>query len=148
VVNYQQRLDTTFGALADPIRRELLAKLARQGESSVSTLAQPHPISLPAIMKHLGVLERAGLISWRKDGRTRHCRLVSEALQQAGDWIDQYRSFWEGQLDSLDKYLEQQTAQEALECPHPKPQQNACDSRESSPRRGKKSSARGRKPAS
>ncbi len=104
MVNYPSRLDATFSALADPTRRAILAHLAR-GESTVTKLAEPFDISLPAVTKHLTVLENAGLILREKDGRVRRCRLVAEPLRQASQWIDYYRSFWEGQLDALSTYL-------------------------------------------
>src|ERR1700739_3433504 len=97
-------LDPVFGALADPTRRAILASLAG-GEASVSDLARPHRMSLPAVLKHLRVLERARLVAQRKTGRVRHCRLVALPLKDATDWLAQYRLFWEGQLDSLDRYL-------------------------------------------
>jgi DNA-binding transcriptional ArsR family regulator len=104
MVNILTPLDTIFGALADPTRRAILASLAK-GEASVSELARPHPMSLPAILKHLRVLEDAGLVAQRKSGRVRHCRLVAQPLKDATDWLEQYRLFWERQLDSLDRYL-------------------------------------------
>src|SRR5437867_6414854 len=97
-------LDRTFTALADPIRRSVLASL-RRGERSVSELAAPHPISLPAFLKHLAVLERAGLLSARKTGRVRRCRLQAAPLARATDWLADYRTFWEGSLASLERYL-------------------------------------------
>jgi DNA-binding transcriptional ArsR family regulator len=106
MVKQSTRLDATFSALADPTRRAMLAALMRR-EATVSELAEPHNISLPAVMKHLGVLERAGLVSQRKIGRERRCRLTAHALQPAAEWIAQYRQFWERQLDSLERYLSQ-----------------------------------------
>jgi DNA-binding transcriptional ArsR family regulator len=108
MVNYlPARLDTVFGALADPTRRAILASLAG-GEASVSELARPHRMSLPAIMKHLRALERAGLVAQDKRGRVRHCRLVAAPLREANEWLVQYRLFWEGRLDSLERYLSEQ----------------------------------------
>jgi DNA-binding transcriptional ArsR family regulator len=104
MVNYNRQLDTTFQALADPTRRAIVAALAR-GQASVTELARPHRMSLPAVMKHLRVLQRAGLLTQRKSGRTRRCRLKPKPLQQAEAWISQYRMFWEGQFDALDRYL-------------------------------------------
>jgi DNA-binding transcriptional ArsR family regulator len=98
------RLDATFSALADPTRRAMLTVLMRR-EATVSELAEPHDISLPAVMKHLRVLEGAGLVSQRKIGRERHCRLTADAMKPASDWIAQYRQFWERQFDALDRYL-------------------------------------------
>jgi DNA-binding transcriptional ArsR family regulator len=104
MVKKSSPLDATFSALADPTRRAMLKVLMRR-EATVSELAGPHKISLPAVMKHLGVLERAGLVSQRKIGRERHCRLTAHALKPASDWIAQYRQFWERHLDALDRYL-------------------------------------------
>lgn len=104
MVKQSSRLDATFSALSDPTRRAMLKVLMRR-EASVSELAEPHNISLPAAMKHLRVLERARLVSQRKVGRERRCRLTAESLKPASDWIGQYRQFWEGQFDALDRYL-------------------------------------------
>jgi DNA-binding transcriptional ArsR family regulator len=112
MVNYNRRLDTVFQALADPTRRALVAALAR-GQASVTELARPHRMSLPAVMKHLGVLQRAGLVTQRKRGRVRRCRLAARPLQQAQAWIAQYRAFWETQFDALDRYLAQQNTEES-----------------------------------
>ena len=107
MVKYNHReLDTTFGALADSTRRGILEQLAG-GESSVTELAQPFDISLPAISKHLRVLERAGLLNQEKDGRVRRCRLDAGPMKEASDWISRYQRFWEQQLDSLARYLDQ-----------------------------------------
>lgn len=111
MVNYSRRLDATFQALADPTRRAIVAALAR-GQASVTELARPHRMSLPAVMKHLRVLERAGLVTQRKTGRTRRCRLSPQPLQRAEAWISQYRMFWEGQFDALDRYLKRQSTEE------------------------------------
>ena len=97
-------LDRTFSALADPTRRAILVRLA-QGEASVSQLAEPFDISLPATLKHLGVLERAGLIARTKEGRVSRCRLVADPLKDAAEWITHYRRFWERQLDALARHL-------------------------------------------
>ena len=105
MVNYRARLDSTFGALADPTRRAILARLAL-GETTVNELAKPFPASLPAITKHLGKLERAGLVTSEKRGRERHCRLAARPLKDAADWIAQYEQFWAGQFDRLEKHLE------------------------------------------
>jgi DNA-binding transcriptional ArsR family regulator len=107
VVKYERTLDATFAALADPTRRAILARLT-QGQASVSELAKPYRMSLPAVMKHLRVLQHAGLVSQEKTGRVRRCRLAGETLRQAADWLATYRVFWETQLDSLDRYLTQQ----------------------------------------
>jgi len=105
------RLSITFAALADPTRRALLAHLAK-GEASVTELAQPFQMSLPAISKHLKVLERAGLIVRGREAQWRPCRLEAEPLKDAADWIEQYRQFWEESLDRLDDYLQELQAEE------------------------------------
>jgi len=119
MVNYYRRLDATFGALADPTRRAILVALMR-GQSSVTELARPHRMSLPAVMKHLRVLQRAGLVSQRKIGRSRRCRLVARPLKNAEEWISQYRAFWETQFDALDRYLSQSNEKEIPEWPKSK----------------------------
>jgi DNA-binding transcriptional ArsR family regulator len=111
VVKYKRSLDTTFAALADPTRRGILAALT-QGQASVSDLAKPYCMSLPAVMKHLRVLTQAGLVSQEKTGRVRRCRLAGESLRQAADWLARYRVFWETQFDSLDRYLKEQSTTE------------------------------------
>jgi DNA-binding transcriptional ArsR family regulator len=103
----QQRLNETFAALADPTRREILITLA-EGDRSVGELAAPFDMSLPAISKHLGVLERAGLISREREGRVRHCSLQPERLGDALQWIAQYGRFWEESFDSLERLLAEQ----------------------------------------
>jgi len=100
----QDHLSTTFAALADPTRRAILARLA-SGECSVSELAEPFDISLPAVTKHLKVLERAGLIRRGREAQWRPCRLEAQPLRDASHWIDRYRRFWEGRLDRLGDYL-------------------------------------------
>jgi len=101
----EKTLDTTFLALADPTRRAILAVL-HHGDASVSDLARPHKMSMPAVMKHIAVLERAGLVSHHKTGRTRRCHLVASPMQQASAWLGTYRRFWEGRLDALENFLE------------------------------------------
>ena len=98
-------LDDVFLALSDPTRRAILDRLA-QGEASGTELARPFPISVPAISKHLRVLERADLIRRRKDGRVHRFRLAADAMREASTWLDKYRSLWETQFDSLAAYLE------------------------------------------
>lgn len=98
------RLSTTFAALADPTRRALLARLAL-GETSVTELAEPFDISLPAISKHLKVLERAGLIARGREAQWRPCRLEAGPLKDANAWLEFYRRFWEQSFDRLDEYL-------------------------------------------
>jgi DNA-binding transcriptional ArsR family regulator len=98
------RLSTTFAALADPTRRAILARLA-SGQASVKELAQPFEMSLPAVSKHLKVLERAGLIARGRKAQWRPCRLEANPLKDAADWLDHYRRFWEQSLDRLEDYL-------------------------------------------
>ena len=99
------RLDQTFAALADPTRRRILADLAR-GEQCVTRLARPYAMSLPAISKHLRVLEKAGLLRRRRYGRVHEMRLEANPLKAAAQWVEEYRKFWEGSLDRLAAYLE------------------------------------------
>jgi DNA-binding transcriptional ArsR family regulator len=98
------RLSITLAALADPTRRAILARLAL-GETSVTELAAPFDMSLPAVSKHLKVLERAGLIARGRDAQWRPCRLHAEPLREVADWIEHYRRFWEQSLDRLEGYL-------------------------------------------
>jgi DNA-binding transcriptional ArsR family regulator len=99
-----QSLDATFGALSDPTRRAIVEQLTL-GEASVGELAEPFDVSLPAISKHLTVLEDAGLVVRTRQGRNRRCRLVEEPIREVLEWIASYGSFWEGQLDSLERFL-------------------------------------------
>jgi DNA-binding transcriptional ArsR family regulator len=109
MVKYQdQALDRTFAALADPTRRALLARLGSQDNISVSELAQPFAMSLPAIMKHLGVLSDAGLIARAKTGRIVACRLTAEPMQQAIGWLNRYQRFWSENLDRLAAFVEEE----------------------------------------
>ena len=105
------RLDATFAALADPTRRAILARLAR-GETTVQDLAEPFAMSLPAISKHLKVLERAGLISRSREAQWRPCRIEPRALKDVDDWLDHYRRFYDESFDRLNKYLGQLQRQE------------------------------------
>ena len=112
MVKYQSDpLSEIFGALADPTRRAILARLAL-GESSVGELAEPFEMSLPAVSKHLGVLETAGLVQREKQGRVRRCQLDGRPLEAAATWIEPYRQFWETRLDSLARYLAETQAQQ------------------------------------
>ena len=104
-------LSTTFAALADPTRRAILARLS-SGEAAVTELAKPFDVSLPAISKHLKVLERAGLISRGRDAQWRPCRLEGGALKDVSMWVGQYRKFWEENFDRLDDYLQKIQAEE------------------------------------
>ena len=109
MVKYQDHtLDRTFAALADPTRRALLAQLGEQQSLSVSELARPFPMSLPAIMKHLDVLSDAGLITRTKTGRTVACRLTAAPMEQAMDWLNRYQRFWSAQLDRLAAFVEEE----------------------------------------
>jgi DNA-binding transcriptional ArsR family regulator len=98
------QLSSTFSALADPTRRAILARLA-EGEATVNQLAEPFPITLQAVSKHLKVLEGAGLIARGRSAQLRPSRLQGEALKQAADWLADYRGFWEGSFDRLDEHL-------------------------------------------
>lgn len=100
------RLSMTFAALADPTRRAILARLTA-GEISVTELAAPFDISLPAVTKHLQVLERAGLVSRSRQAQWRPCKLEAAPLLAASGWIDEYRQYWEASLDRLDTYLQE-----------------------------------------
>jgi DNA-binding transcriptional ArsR family regulator len=107
-------LTTTLAALADPTRRAILARLAL-GETSVTELAEPFPMSLPAVSKHLKVLERAGLIARGRAAQWRPCRLHAAPLKDVADWIEHYRAFWEQSLDRLEGYLQELQAKDAKE---------------------------------
>ena len=98
------QLSTTFAALADPTRRAILARLAG-GDATVGELAEPFAMTMPAISKHLSVLERAGLITKSRDGQRRNCRITATPLRNATQWLDDYRRHWEANLDDLDAYL-------------------------------------------
>ncbi|HEY0702570.1 MAG TPA: metalloregulator ArsR/SmtB family transcription factor [Candidatus Acidoferrales bacterium] len=112
MVNYSSgALDATFAALSDATRRGILARLAA-GEASVSELAAPYEMSLPAVSKHLRVLESAGLVTRNREGRVQRCRLKAAPMKNAADWIEHYRRFWEAQFDSLHKFLEESASKE------------------------------------
>jgi DNA-binding transcriptional ArsR family regulator len=100
----EQQLNATFAALADPTRRAILARLAR-GEASVMELAEPFEMSLPAVSKHLKVLQRAKLIAQGRDAQWRPCRLEAGPLKDVADWVEHYRKFWTESFDRLDEYL-------------------------------------------
>ena len=99
------QLSTVLSALSDPTRRAIIARLAISGETSVTALAKPFRMSLPAVSKHLRVLEDAGLISRGRDAQWRPARLEAAPLKDVSDWIERYRAFWETRFDRLDKYL-------------------------------------------
>src|SRR5881275_53454 len=108
MVKYSSKtLDRTFAALADPTRRRILAHLAR-GDRRVTDLARPHDMSLPAVSKHLRVLENAGLLRRRRYGRVHEMQLNAKPLKKAAQWVEEYRKFWEGSLDRLAEYLEKE----------------------------------------
>ncbi|MDA0768656.1 MAG: metalloregulator ArsR/SmtB family transcription factor [Chloroflexi bacterium] len=100
----EEELNLVFSALSDPTRRAILERLSR-GEASVGELAEPFEMSLPAISKHLGVLEKAGLLSRERDGRFFRCLLHAEAMRDAARWMERYRRFWANQFDALEVYL-------------------------------------------
>ena len=106
----QDTLSQTFSALADPTRRAMLAQL-KMGESSVSDLAKPYNMSLPAITKHIKVLEKAGLITKSKEAQWRPCKLKEEGLKEAADWMEEYRVYWEASFDRLEAYLKTVTTE-------------------------------------
>jgi DNA-binding transcriptional ArsR family regulator len=106
MVEYRSKvLDRTFGALADPTRRRILAQLAK-GEECVTNLARPHAMSLAAVSKHLIVLEKAGLVKRQRDGRVHTLALEAKPMQEARAWLDRYRQFWEANLEQFEKYLD------------------------------------------
>src|SRR5436305_2459026 len=111
MVNYPERLDRTFAALVDPTRRAILARLEREDTATVSELARPFAIKLPAVMKHLDVLDQAGLITRAKAGRTVTVRLRPEPMRAAADWLRRYERFWSKSLDRLAAYAESKEAE-------------------------------------
>src|SRR6202140_3253384 len=139
-----QTLDRTFAALADPTRRALLARLGKRDTVSVSELAQPFSMSLPAIMKHLDVLSDAGLIARAKTGRIVACRLTAAPMEQAMDWLNRYQRFWSDNLDRLAAFVEEDKwpANQMLPAPVPSPGR-ASPSNVVSMRRRRKSTPRG-----
>lgn len=151
MVKYQEDvLDRTFAALSDPTRRALLARLGDRESLSVSELAQPFSMSLPAIMKHLDVLSDAGLIAREKTGRTVACRLTAQPMEQAMDWLNRYQRFWSDALDRLAAFVEedlwppgQALPSTTLPATPNSPRGQALRSRDVSTRRPKKSTPRG-----
>src|SRR4051794_30477311 len=140
MVKYQTApLDRTFAALADPTRRALLAQLGEHDSVSVSELARPFPVSLPAIMKHLDVLSDAGLIVRTKTGRTVTCELSAAVMKSALDWLNRYERFWNEQLNRLEAFLEEDEP-----CPPQQQPSQASPSSGASKRPPRKSSPRGR----
>jgi DNA-binding transcriptional ArsR family regulator len=110
MVNFQERLDRTFMALTDPTRRAILARLEREDGASISELAKPFPIRLPAVMKHLEVLASAGLVTRSKAGRTVTVRLRAQPMREAVAWLQRYERFWSSRLDRLTSYAESKEA--------------------------------------
>jgi DNA-binding transcriptional ArsR family regulator len=110
-------LSETFAALADPTRRAILARLA-SGEATVTELAEPFEMSMPAVSKHLKVLERAGLIARGREAQWRPCRLEAARLKDVADWVERYRAMWEQRFDRLDAYLREIQAKERKGTPH------------------------------
>ena len=113
----EDQLSSTFAALADPTRRAILSRLAG-GEAAVTELAEPFDMSLPAVSKHLKVLERAGLIARSRDAQWRPCHLEPARLKEVADWIGHYRKFWEASFDRLDEYLRELKKKEQKEKKH------------------------------
>ncbi|MBK3661475.1 helix-turn-helix transcriptional regulator [Bradyrhizobium diazoefficiens] len=154
MVKYQdEALDRTFAALSDPTRRALLARLGEKESLSVSELAEPFSISLPAIMKHLDVLTDAGLILREKTGRTVACRLTAQPMEQAMNWLNRYAQFWSESFDRLAAFVEDspwptQPSTPIPAVPKVQPKVQASRSRVGSARGRKKSSPPGRKPSS
>lgn len=119
MVNYSPKvLDRTFGALADPTRRKILAELAH-GDRCVTDLAKPHRMSLPAVSKHLRVLERAGLVRRHRCGRMHSLKLEARPMKEAQAWIENYRRFWEHSFDRLEDYLKELQTKETSHDPKP-----------------------------
>src|SRR5262245_19701826 len=136
-IDSHQALDRTFAALAEPTRRALIAQLGEHVSVSVSELAKPFAMSLPAIMKHLNVLSDAGLITRTKTGRTVACQLSAAPMEQAMQWLTRYERFWSAQLDRLAAFVEEDS------CPPP-PSSQASPSSADSTRRPRKSTPPGR----
>ena len=128
----QDRLSATFAALADPTRRAILARLAA-GETSVTELAEPFAMSLPAISKHLKVLERAGLIARGREAQWRPCRLETDRLKDAAEWLERYRQFWDARFDRLERYLKRVQAE--ADSGRPQLLKTAASKKKNTPRR-------------
>jgi DNA-binding transcriptional ArsR family regulator len=135
-------LDRTFAALADPTRRALLARLSSRETFSVSELAKPFAMSLPAVMKHLDVLSDAGLVAREKTGRVVTCRLTAKPMEQAMDWLNRYQRFWSDNLDRLAAFVEEDPWPNR-QLPQASPSGQASPSSVTSMRRPKKSTRRG-----
>ena len=111
MVNFRERLDLTFKALGDPTRRGILAQLQRNDTATISELAKPFAIRLPAVMKHLDVLANAGLVTRSKSGRTVTVRLRAQPMREAAGWLQRYERFWSSRLDRLSSYAERKEAE-------------------------------------
>jgi DNA-binding transcriptional ArsR family regulator len=111
IIEADERLDATFAALADPTRRAILRRLT-MGEATVTEIAAPFEMTLPAVSKHLKVLERAGLIARGREAQWRPCKLEAEPLKEVADWVGEYRKFWEERFDRLNEYLRELQEQE------------------------------------
>jgi DNA-binding transcriptional ArsR family regulator len=133
-------LDRTFAALSDPTRRALVMRLAGEPDLSVSELAAPFAMSLPAVMKHLAVLSDAGLVAREKSGRTVACRLDAEPMREAFEWLNRYEKFWSERLSSLAAFLEEEESWPPKLPPSPPPPSQASPSSAASRRRPRKSS--------
>jgi DNA-binding transcriptional ArsR family regulator len=139
-------LDAVFSALADPTRRAILQRLAR-GAATVGELAEPFDMSLPAVSKHLRVLEAAGLTRRRVEGRVHHIGLAPDSLREAARWLESHRRFWESRLDALESFLAETSDPQETAWPRPKPPLTSrSGSRGRSPRPPQGSSRRGRRP--
>jgi len=137
MVKYSDKpLDAVFAALADPTRRQVVALLAG-GSRPVTELSQPFPMSLPGFMKHLRILEDAGLIKREKEGRVVSCTLSSDPMKKASDWLDHYREFWEKRLDALARFLYHQEETQAWQTPRHRSDRRSRSSASSTQRRGK-----------
>jgi DNA-binding transcriptional ArsR family regulator len=137
-------LDTTFRALADPTRRAMLEQLA-SGERTIGELASGFAMTLPAVSKHVRVLERAGLADVRREGRSRRCALVAAPMRDAAAWMERYRSYWEASLDRLARYLDETQEEEAQWRKRHREPRSGSKSGAGSRRRGSGSTGRGRK---
>jgi DNA-binding transcriptional ArsR family regulator len=144
MVKYSEAdLDRTFAALSDPTRRALLARLAQQPDLSVSALAEPFRVSLPAIMKHLDVLSDAGLLARTKSGRTVTCRLNAAPMQDAIAWLNRYERYWSEALSRLSDFLKEESSEEEQPWPSTPPSNQASPSSGASKRPPPRSSRRG-----
>jgi len=140
----ERKLDALFAALADPTRRGILETLSHGGDLAVSELAAPHDMSLPGFMKHLRVLENAGLVARSKEGRVVSCELSAAPMQAASVWMSRYEKFWTEKLDSLARYLYQQEELQAWKDPSSSRKSPSSPSSGATPSGRKKSGARGR----